>query len=84
MFYSLPIYRPPSEKDSLLLQVTIGCSRPQCTFCFFSQQEQKFHIRKLEEIVADIDEAAASIREVTSIFLMAAIPRSLVPTSYAR
>jgi len=59
--YVQPVYRPPSEADSLLIQATIGCSRASCTFCaswlFNKQGIKKFSIRPREEIEADIVEA---------------------------
>jgi radical SAM superfamily enzyme YgiQ (UPF0313 family) len=75
MFYAEPIYRPPSERESLLIQVTIGCSRPICTFCFVSQQRKAFRVRPLADIKADIDEAASIMRKtVLSVFLLAGDP----------
>jgi len=55
MKYEGSIYRPPSEADSLILQVTVGCSYNRCTFCHSFQQKQ-FRIKSFEEIKEDIDE----------------------------
>jgi radical SAM superfamily enzyme YgiQ (UPF0313 family) len=55
MKYEGMIYRPPSEADSLILQVTVGCSYNRCTFCH-SFQEKPFRIKSFEEIKEDIDE----------------------------
>jgi radical SAM superfamily enzyme YgiQ (UPF0313 family) len=49
--------RPPSEANSLLLPVTIGCSHNTCTFCG-TYTNVKFRIRPLEDIKRDIDEVA--------------------------
>jgi radical SAM superfamily enzyme YgiQ (UPF0313 family) len=58
MKYEGSIYRPPSEANSLILQVTIGCSYNRCTFCH-SFQQKEFRIKSFEEILEDIDEASA-------------------------
>jgi radical SAM superfamily enzyme YgiQ (UPF0313 family) len=58
MKYEGMIYRPPSEANSLILQVTVGCSYNRCTFCH-SFQEKTFRIKSFEEIKEDIDEACA-------------------------
>ncbi len=50
------IYRPPSEAESLILQVTIGCSHNKCTFCG-SFKEKKFRLRSFDEVKEDVEEA---------------------------
>ena len=55
MKYEGMIFRPPSEADSLILQVTVGCSYNRCTFCG-AFQGKRFRIRGFEEIKEDIDE----------------------------
>ncbi|MDR0311559.1 MAG: radical SAM protein [Acidobacteriota bacterium] len=57
MKYEGMIYRPPSEADSLILQVAVGCSYNKCTFCH-SFQDKTFRVKSFEEIREDIDEAA--------------------------
>jgi len=57
MKYEGMIYRPPSEADSLILQVAVGCSYNQCTFCH-SFQGKSFRIKSFEEIKEDIDEVS--------------------------
>jgi radical SAM superfamily enzyme YgiQ (UPF0313 family) len=51
------IFRPPSEADSLILQVTVGCSYNRCTFCG-AYQGKRFRIKHFEEIKEDIDEVS--------------------------
>ncbi len=57
MKYEGMIIRPPSEADSLLIQVTVGCSNNKCTFCP-TYKEKKFRIKDDEEIAEDIREAS--------------------------
>jgi radical SAM superfamily enzyme YgiQ (UPF0313 family) len=57
MKYEGMIFRPPSEADSLILQVTVGCSYNQCTFCG-AYQGKRFRIKSFEEIKEDIDEVS--------------------------
>ncbi len=58
MKYEGPIYRPPSEADSLLIQATVGCPHNRCTFCLVYKNGIKYKVREVEEIKADIKEAA--------------------------
>ena len=51
------VIRPPSEANSFLLPVTMGCSHNKCTFCG-TYTGVKFRIRPLEDIKQDIDSVA--------------------------
>jgi radical SAM superfamily enzyme YgiQ (UPF0313 family) len=57
MKYEGMIFRPPSEADSLILQVTVGCSYNRCTFCS-AYQGKRFRIKSFEEIKEDVDEVS--------------------------
>jgi radical SAM superfamily enzyme YgiQ (UPF0313 family) len=67
--YDMPLYRPPVEAWSLILQPTIGCPHNKCTFCF-AYKTKRFRIKKMAEIKADIAEALGYYGpDVTHIFL---------------
>lgn len=68
MRYEGRVFRPPSEAYSLIVQVTVGCSHNRCTFCDM-YKEKKFHIRKLEDVLEDFNEARRTYRRVERIFL---------------
>lgn len=63
MRYEGPIYRPPSEADSLLIQATIGCPHNQCTFCMIYKKGPAYRVRPVEAICEDIDAARAAYGE---------------------
>jgi radical SAM superfamily enzyme YgiQ (UPF0313 family) len=55
-----PVFRPPSEAESLILQVTIGCSHNRCAFCGM-YATKRFRTKTEEEIRADIDGVRAMV-----------------------
>jgi radical SAM superfamily enzyme YgiQ (UPF0313 family) len=69
MHYEGFIIRPPSEADSLLLQVTLGCSHNKCTFCG-AYKEKRFTIKEDAIIDADIDYASTSLGFFRRVFLI--------------
>lgn len=64
-----PAIRPPAEADSFLLQVTTGCSSNSCSFCG-AYRDKRFAVKSMEEIRADIAEAAPFARTIRRVFLM--------------
>lgn len=66
--YNEPLYRPPSEANSLILQVTIGCSHNKCLFCEM-YKTKKFKTRPVEDIEQDIKTAAKIWPDPEKIFL---------------
>lgn len=68
MHYEGNIIRPPSEANSILLQVTVGCSRNKCTFCG-AYKGERFRIKPDTVIMDDIAFAAAHCQRQRRIFL---------------
>lgn len=66
--YEPPVYRPPGEWRSFLVQATIGCSHNGCTFCGM-YKSKKFRVRPLEDIIGDIREAACFFNHYEKVFL---------------
>ena len=62
------VYRPPYEANSLLLEVTQGCSHNKCTFCYM-YPDVPFRVCPMEQIEADIAEAAQTNVNVRRVFL---------------
>jgi radical SAM superfamily enzyme YgiQ (UPF0313 family) len=68
MHYEGTVFRPPSEANSILLQVTCGCSHNKCSFCGM-YKGTRFTIKDDAVLLADIDFAAKHCRNQTRLFL---------------
>ncbi|MBK6358255.1 MAG: radical SAM protein [Betaproteobacteria bacterium] len=53
--YVEPVFRPPSEAESLILPITDGCSWNKCTFCeMYTAPQKKFLARSEDEVLESI------------------------------
>jgi len=69
--YVDPVYRPPSEADSLILPVTDGCSWNRCTFCeMYTAPQKQFRARDEAETLDAIRRCGERFgAEVRRVFL---------------
>ena len=68
--YTEPVFRPPSEWKSLILQVTNGCSWNKCTFCdMYTSESKKFKPKKPEQIEQELIAIVNSNLPVGRVFL---------------
>jgi radical SAM superfamily enzyme YgiQ (UPF0313 family) len=66
--YDYPLYRPPSEANSIIFQVTLGCSFNKCSFCNMYRTKE-YSERPWEEIKSEIDLVSKSYPQTEKIFL---------------
>jgi len=66
--YSYPLFRPPSEANNIIIQVTLGCSYNNCSFCSM-YKTKNYQVRTLEDIHKDIASLALSYPNATKVFL---------------
>lgn len=66
--YDYPLYRPPSEANSIIFQVTLGCSFNKCSFCNMYRTKE-YSERSWEEIKSEIDIVSKSFPQTERIFL---------------
>lgn len=67
--YIEPVFRPPSEAQSLILPVTNGCSWNKCTFCeMYTAPQKKFAVRDEQQVLDEIKQVAQRM-PVQRVFL---------------
>lgn len=66
--YNEPVFRPPAEAYSLILQATYGCSWNKCSFCEMYRSKQ-FHKRNFAELEQEIVQVGQSGIRIKKIFL---------------
>lgn len=66
--YDMPLYRPPSEGNNLIIQATLGCHFNQCSFCSMYKQKQ-FTARPLETVFEEIARAGQAWPDAQRVFL---------------
>ncbi|MFT5701106.1 MAG: radical SAM superfamily enzyme YgiQ (UPF0313 family) [Desulforhopalus sp.] len=69
MKYTGPIFRPPPEANTLLLQATVGCTHNKCSFCTM-YKDTPFSIESIDQIEKDLQEAKRTYGALTRIFLV--------------
>jgi radical SAM superfamily enzyme YgiQ (UPF0313 family) len=68
ILYDYPLYRPPSEANSVIFQVTLGCSFNKCSFCNMYRTKEYVE-RPWDEIKTEIDLVSNAYPETSRIFL---------------
>ena len=68
MHYEGNVIRPPSEWNSIILQVTVGCSHNKCTFCG-AYKDVTFRIKDDDTVFQDICFAASHCQRQKRVFL---------------
>lgn len=66
--YDYPLFRPPAEADNFILQVTLGCSHNNCTFCSM-YKSKRYMERDLAEIFTEIDRVSNKYPDIIKVFL---------------
>lgn len=68
--YIEPVFRPPSEARSLILQVTNGCSWNKCTYCdMYTQPQKRFSVKPEEDVKREIEWFSKRYAGIQRVFL---------------
>lgn len=66
--YDEPVFRPPAEAYSAIIQATLGCSWNKCAFCEM-YSSKKFKTRPFENIKSEIRDVFNAYGSVKKVFL---------------
>jgi radical SAM superfamily enzyme YgiQ (UPF0313 family) len=66
--YDEPLFRPPAEANSAIIQATLGCSWNRCAFCDM-YASKKFRPRTIDELKPEIEALATVYQGPTKVFL---------------
>lgn len=70
MDYIEPVFRPPSEWKSYILQVTNGCSWNQCTFCeMYTQPQKQFNFKEHHKYLHELQIMGNQPQQPARVFL---------------
>ena len=79
--YVEPVFRPPSEAESLILPVTDGCSWNRCSFCeMYTAPQKKFRARDEDEVLENIRYAGQQYGEAIHRVFLADGDALVLPT----
>lgn len=76
MHYNGPVVRPPHEANSILLEVTVGCTHNRCRFCTF-YRDTRFKVAPLRQVEEDLKEASFFRPDAKRVFAVGGDPFSL-------
>ena len=80
MHFTGQIYRPPTEAETPMLEVTSGCSHNKCAFCDM-YRNSPFCVAPLWQVEQDLQELAQSGQVQDRIYLTGGDRASLKPGS---
>lgn len=68
LLYHEPVFRPPAEANSSIVQVTLGCKWNQCRFCEM-YSSKKFTVKTIETLNKEVMLLAGLHPDTTRVFL---------------
>ncbi|MFC2137202.1 radical SAM protein [Bacteroidota bacterium] len=66
--YDQPVFRPPAEANSVIIQATVGCSWNKCAFCEM-YKKKKFRVKNFDELKSEIKILSDVFHDVRRIFI---------------